>query len=134
MAWKDSMKKLKPKNRHLDSNATLRALTVESETYNIIVQPIQSNLLLVLVGGQPPGGTPKFKITAEAEDDRPYPPDDRRLEEDLVALTAGSKPSDSALNALRMQRRKLDKLSDTILAEATRLKMPEDSQYGKPFS
>ncbi|OCL03588.1 hypothetical protein AOQ84DRAFT_302517 [Glonium stellatum] len=51
----------------------LETLTIEFENNNLIVRAIQPKLLLILVGGVPPGRKASFKITPEAYGDSRYP-------------------------------------------------------------
>lgn len=51
----------------------LETLTIEFENNNLIVRAIQPKLLLILVGGVPPGRKASFKITPEAYGDPRYP-------------------------------------------------------------
>jgi len=109
----------------------ISTLTIEANDFNIVASPIPPNLLLVLVGVKG-GSTPSkiFRITpitsqSQAQHDK----EAALLEEELVALTARG-PSDSALVALTLQRRKAERLAKTIGEESRLLKMPDDSVHG----
>jgi hypothetical protein len=84
MAWKDydgERKRRMVTNTESDtssvssaaSKAPIETLTVEFDTNNLIVRAVQPNLLLVLVGGVPPGRHTTFKITPESQGDPRYP-------------------------------------------------------------
>lgn len=51
----------------------LETLTIEFDNNNLIVRAIQPKLLLVLVGGVPPGRKQSFKITPETQGGPRYP-------------------------------------------------------------
>ncbi|KAK0650689.1 hypothetical protein DIS24_g6563 [Lasiodiplodia hormozganensis] len=51
----------------------LETLTIEFDNNNLIVRAIQQKLLLVLVGGVPPGRKQTFKITPETQGGPRYP-------------------------------------------------------------
>lgn len=81
MAWKEhetalqakSNKAQGPESTQPSDSPVLETLTIEFQHNNIIVRAIQPKLLLVLVGGVPPGRKPSFKITPEAYGDPRYP-------------------------------------------------------------
>lgn len=82
MAWKDYEKAISSRQEDLsqtDDSAvgaqhkSLETLTIECDGNNLIVRAIQPKLLLVLVGGIPPGRKRGFKMTAEATGDPRYP-------------------------------------------------------------
>lgn len=101
----------------------LRALTIESETSNVIIRKIQPSLLLVLEGGIPPGRVrPTSRFTLESEDGTERSVDANG--EDLERADA-SKVSSSVL---QRQRSKLDALSAVIVRdfEHSGFRMPDD--------
>lgn len=84
MVWKEHEGSLKQKGEQATSsdassshssngNSALETLTIEFASNNLIVRAIQPKLLLVLVGGVPPGHDAPFKITAEAYGEPRYP-------------------------------------------------------------
>ena len=127
------------------SNASLlETLTIEFQHNNVIVRAIQSNILLVVVGGVPPSRKRAFNITAEAYGDPRYPPADVQetqqptIQQDEEPSLAGSsspagtesstmkRPSsiapshmsqrekDIKVGVLHIQRKKVDAMTDFI--------------------
>ncbi|KAM0723951.1 hypothetical protein Q7P37_000942 [Cladosporium fusiforme] len=111
----------------------IRALTIEAETSNIVATRLQSHMLLVLEGGVPPrrqGFEPK--TTVEGIDDDQYPPEDPNLanvpKDATVSSRASSTISSAAVSVLRLQRKKLEALSNAIIDdfERTGFEIPEE--------
>ena len=102
---------------------TLKALTIESDSYNIIARLVQPNLILVLIGGVFPDRQNGFKITAERGSDPPYPLGDADVDVEADHVTP-----------LHLQRRKADTLAEFVEAEAKTVSMPDDSQFSKPLA
>ncbi|KXT11897.1 hypothetical protein AC579_10495 [Pseudocercospora musae] len=101
------------------SGLGLHALSIESDTCNIIMRRVQKQLLLVLEGGVPPRRAGFVKrITAEAEDGTQLP-----------SSTSAHGGTSVAASVLQLQRQKLDSLAEAILGEfeRTRFQMPEDA-------
>lgn len=103
----------------------LRALTIESMTSNILTTSVQSGLLLTLEGGVPPCRHAfEPKTTAEGEDDAVYPAehsaDEATSNTDPVTSRPSSTMSDAAVGVLRLQRKKVEALSNAILDELER--------------
>jgi hypothetical protein len=111
----------------------IRALTIEGDSSNIIVTRVQSHMLLVLEGGVPPR-RPGFepKTTAESSNDDQYPSDDLALaslpKDTTISSRASSTISSAATSVLRLQRKKLEALSNAIIDEFERtgFEMPEE--------
>lgn len=113
-------------------SGSLHTLTVESESSNLIIRKIQSQLLLVLEGGVPPRNhTFETRVTPEGAEDAPYPSQDGDVEPVLgssASSAANSIRSTAASGVLALQRRKLDALASAIAVDFDRtgFKMPED--------
>ncbi|KAK8245287.1 hypothetical protein HDK77DRAFT_482467 [Phyllosticta capitalensis] len=79
MAWKEHENSIKSESENHDpsaaSRASLETLTIEFDNGNLIVRAIQPKLLLVLVGGVPPGRKQSFKVTPEVHGSPRYPPE-----------------------------------------------------------
>ena len=144
MAWKDHASKL-------PSPSSLETLTIETPNNNIIARAIQPALLLVLVGGVPPGRKDVFKITPEARGDARYPPALDEEEEEAgaggggevagsgsgngkapsVLSTVSSRERDVKGGLLHIQRKKVDALTVYLRGEfdAKGFVMPDDSSF-----
>ncbi|KAF2802499.1 uncharacterized protein BDZ99DRAFT_468945 [Mytilinidion resinicola] len=106
MAWKEHEEAIASKLSHdqasLDSDiaqsssslskSTLETLTIEFEANNLIVRALQPKLLLVLVGGVPPGRNASFKITPEVHGDPRYPHSEAPSSKEGSLKTAGIHP------------------------------------------
>ena len=108
----------------------LHALTIESDTSNIIMRRIQKQLLLVLEGGVPPRRADFVKrITAEGEDGTQLRPswEDASTVNPSSSSTNGG--NNVAASVLKLQRQKLDNLAEAILGEfeQTGFQMPGDA-------
>lgn len=113
MAWRNSSA-----SSNASPRSPLKSLTIETESYNIMAKLIQPDLLLVLVGYRADANGPAFKVVPETVHDDLYAERDREsLEDDVVTLTARGS-TDSKVEALMLQRRKLDRLAETIGEEA----------------
>ncbi|KAK8158058.1 hypothetical protein BKA80DRAFT_206894 [Phyllosticta citrichinensis] len=82
MAWKEHEHSVRSETSHSEnhepsasSRAPLETLTIEFDNGNLIVRAIQPKLLLVLVGGVPPGRKQSFKVTPEIQGSARYPPE-----------------------------------------------------------
>ncbi|KAK7569558.1 hypothetical protein IWX91DRAFT_327592 [Phyllosticta citricarpa] len=82
MAWKEHEHTIRSETTHFEnhdssasSRAPLETLTIEFDNGNLIVRAIQPKLLLVLVGGVPPGRKQSFKVTPEIQGSARYPPE-----------------------------------------------------------
>ncbi|KAK7711562.1 hypothetical protein SLS57_008045 [Botryosphaeria dothidea] len=78
MAWKEHELNIHEEADDPDHESSsppkpLETLTIEFDNNNLIVRAIQQKLLLVLVGGVPPGRKQSFKITPETQDGPRYP-------------------------------------------------------------
>jgi len=73
----------------------LETLTIEFENNNLIVRAIQPKLLLILVGGVPPGRKTSFKITPEVYGDPRYPASvsSNKAQSSATVAAAASTPS-----------------------------------------
>lgn len=136
MLWREQSAKLADEDMtssdsSIDPSSLLKALTVEFETYNIIVRRIQSGLLLVLVGPASSKPRSSFKMNAEKMEDPIYP-NLTQLHgvesEDLVKATDGETKQGDNFTILHLQRMKADKLVEYIEAELGDYLMPDDSQ------
>lgn len=114
MAWKRHSASVDTSTR-----SPLQSLSIETSEYNITARSIQSDLLLVLVGFRASGPDEEFKIASEKTfDDMDDGYDASHLEEDMISLTSSGYKS-SRVEALMLQKRKLDKLAETIGEEAS---------------
>ncbi|EME88042.1 uncharacterized protein MYCFIDRAFT_75876 [Pseudocercospora fijiensis CIRAD86] len=109
----------------------LHALTIESDTSNIIMRRVQGQLLLVLEGGVPPRRADFVKrTTAEAADGTrlrgSWDDGSTSTNNDGDNTNGGNKV---AASVVKVQRQKLDHLAEAILAEfeQTGFQMPEDA-------
>lgn len=118
MVWKEAAKQCAAKSKQLET------LTIEFTHNNIIMHAIQPNFIMVMVGGIPPNKEKVFKATPEAKGDPRYPPTD--LPESDAGLSQTEK--DIKLGLLHVQRRKMDKLCETIRKEFERtgFQMPDE--------
>jgi hypothetical protein len=151
MAWKENQNKANKDARRPDSPASgasasipvgaLETLTVQFENTNLIARAIQPRLILVLVGGVPPGHKQQFKMTPEYSGGARYPPDNEQSSEDTSKTKLATSPSnfstlsktekDIKLGVLHVQRKKLDLLTQFIRRdfELKGFVMPEDPQF-----
>lgn len=123
----------------------LETLTVEFEDKNLIVRAIQPKLLLVLVGGVPPGRKREFKMTPEYCGGPRYPPlealgstgtqdsssDSLPGESPSNLSTLSQKEKDMKLGVLHVQRKKVDVITQFIRDDfdLTGFVMPDDQQF-----
>lgn len=104
----------------------LHAVSIESESSNVLMRRIQKQLLLVLEGGVPPrraGFRPT--VTAETEDGEQQ----RAFQESSSdGASIMSNASTVTANILKIQRTKLDTLAEAIMSDfkQTGFQMPED--------
>jgi len=136
---------------------SLETLTIESDTANVLVRALQPKLLLVMVGGTPPGRKISLTMTPETPGDSRYPSpipsrpvslaepgcsssqdSPRNLNSQSKAPsssasdgTASQKDIDIMLGALHIQRKRLDKLTDLIREDfrKTGFLMPANIRY-----
>lgn len=117
----------KPKRR-------LYALTIESDSSNVLVRRLQPELLLVLEGGVPPRRR-TFEPHTTAEDFKGEPltitPDQTSVDTPLGTSISSKAESSVGASAsvLGLHRRKLDAMASAITAdfERTGFKMPDES-------
>ncbi|KAK3079744.1 hypothetical protein LTS18_004014 [Coniosporium uncinatum] len=136
---------------------SLETLTIESDTANVLVRALQPKLLLVMVGGTPPGRKISLTMTPETPGDSRYPspipsrpmspiearPSSsqdslRNLNTQAHALSssasdgsASQKDVDIMLGALHIQRKRLDKLTGLIREDfrKTGFLMPANTRF-----
>lgn len=145
MAWKEHELNVHSEAHDAGHNGSspLETLTIEFDNNNLIVRAIQPKLLLVLVGGVPPGRKLSFKITPETQGGPRYPieipglsggrhdgviePSQSSESSALGPALVGSpeapsiadstmsqKEKDMKLGALHIQRKKLDAMTRFI--------------------
>lgn len=129
MAWKNTANK--HRSSQSPSQSPLQSLTIETSEYNIMARSIQSDLLLVLVGFRGDGADIGYRISSRTATDGSGEDADEgaRLEHDIVALTAHGRASTN-VEALTLQRRKLDMLANTIGDEAKVFTVVDDGRQG----
>lgn len=167
MAWKEQEAVIRQRgeqalpsdsssSQSLTNPSVLETLTIEFGTNNIIVRAVQPKLLLVLVGGVPPGHDLPFKMTPEAYGDARYPhqsvpaPDSSTGEhgssssgqdenESSTGLLSSSLPEshmsqldkDMKVGLLHIQRKKLDAMTRFLRSdfESKGFVMPDDTTF-----
>ncbi|KAF2092188.1 hypothetical protein K490DRAFT_31034 [Saccharata proteae CBS 121410] len=155
MAWKENETAIDAKqdDDHDEPPQQLETLTVEFDNNNLIVRAIQPKLLLVLVGGVPPGRKLPFKVTPEVHGSARYPtaPAVQSAEDaseadstkdlsegigsprapSIAASNMSQRERDMKMGALHIQRKKLDALTRFIRRDfdAKGFVMPDDVSF-----
>lgn len=116
------------RNSDAAKKPSLEYLTIETTPCNIIMKKLQENILVVLLGSNPPDKKVLFKLSAEFPEDPRYPsllPTEEPVDledEDSADPTSKTPTWDSLsqyerdvrLGALHIQRKKLDIVADHL--------------------
>ncbi|KAF2136019.1 uncharacterized protein K452DRAFT_238263 [Aplosporella prunicola CBS 121167] len=146
MTWKEQEAKFDSPDGEASSSKLLETLTIEFDNNNLIVRAIQPKLLLVLVGGVPPGRKQSFKVTPEAQGDPRYPPAAEPSPSQPPSVIGSPEAPSSAsiaeshlsirekdlkLGALHIQRKKIDSMTRFIRRDFERkgFVMPDDVSF-----
>nr|POE49037.1 hypothetical protein CFP56_32189 [Quercus suber] len=124
-------------NGHGDVKKTTRhlyALSIESDTANVLVRQVQPDLLLVLEGGIPPRRRTSGLLTTAEDSDGELFTIPRELDnvDSSLGTTMSPKPetgSGVSASVLGLHRKRLDAMAEAISAEFARtgFKMPNES-------